>query len=1028
MNKGTITKKHVSDFSLVESFPLETVQETTQSSTGLTGLWIYELPRKGEKPSRLILSGSLSDDLISYISQSSPELYKALKKRIQKTSLYFDLANNMAYNHNGPDDQPDTTTLLEALRTISIFSKRFIDCKASTDIVSVILCGGKGSRMRSKDRHKVCFPIAGRPAINRTLDILESAGIHEHIVVVGEMGEQVVQDVTEVRDGVTFVYQFHQNGTGNAAKQAAYLLHSQKFNGAVLVILGDKVVEKSSILRLLKSFKDSQSDAALMVAEKKLWPDAGRIVFDPEGKLVGIIEKSDIIKMILSRKLLDMKRKKSKISSRELLAEIFKEIPSRSKARTMFGTLIDRLEDDGPIALTELKKLIPEENTTYPIRKGTKGKEIIRIPGEELERTISLINVSLYLFRAEVFYHTVFRIKTDNAQKEEYFPDVIRLINEDTKKTWKIIPVPVRDQFEVMSFNNPEDLLKIEDYYNKKESRVALTTERPFERMNPKLRKRALRPAGEWLRIFDEFGTNVKKSFRAIYGDNQDVIAERRKVYHKALIKFIKVYGTNTAVIIARSPGRINLMGRHIDHRGGFNNHMAINREVILVAGARDDDIVEIHNVDSHRFRPRSFSIGGELSSLPWDEWLNMINSDTVRKMIHQSRGDWSNYFRAAALRLQQKFKGRMLYGLKGVVSGTIPVGVGLSSSSAVVVSAAEALVSINGLDIIPNEFVDLCGEGEWFVGAQSESGDHAAMKLAEKGNIIHVGYHNFRIENVLPFPEEYSLFILESLQHREKSGKAMQVFNEKLATYEIAHEIVKSRFPSLAGNMTYFRDINADNLGLKPFEIYDILLAIPEKITRKEVMKILDDRARKRLERIFATHREPAGGYEPRTLALFGLAEIERSHKFVTLIKSNDVEEIGHLMKVSHNGDRVTMPNESGERIKYDNSVPDSLIRSLRERLALGNPSASLHLQPGGYGCSTPVIDEIVDLTVSINGVAGAQLSGAGLGGCVMALVHNEAAENFQKTMTELYYEKHGLPAQPEICVPIDGSGIFSL
>ena len=43
----------------------------------------------------------------------------------------------------------------------------------------VILAGGKGTRMRSQDRHKVCFPIDGRPAINRALDIYEAAGIQQ---------------------------------------------------------------------------------------------------------------------------------------------------------------------------------------------------------------------------------------------------------------------------------------------------------------------------------------------------------------------------------------------------------------------------------------------------------------------------------------------------------------------------------------------------------------------------------------------------------------------------------------------------------------------------------------------------------------------------------------------------------------------------------------------------------------------------------------------------------------------------------
>ena len=41
--------------------------------------------------------------------------------------------------------------------------------------------------MRSSTLHKVCFPIDGRPAINRALDVYKSCGIPHHIIVVGTM-------------------------------------------------------------------------------------------------------------------------------------------------------------------------------------------------------------------------------------------------------------------------------------------------------------------------------------------------------------------------------------------------------------------------------------------------------------------------------------------------------------------------------------------------------------------------------------------------------------------------------------------------------------------------------------------------------------------------------------------------------------------------------------------------------------------------------------------------------------------------
>ena len=53
-------------------------------------------------------------------------------------------------------------------------------------IVAIILAGGQGKRMRSSDVHKVCFPVAGEPAIVRTVRQLKQVGLRRFFVVVGQ--------------------------------------------------------------------------------------------------------------------------------------------------------------------------------------------------------------------------------------------------------------------------------------------------------------------------------------------------------------------------------------------------------------------------------------------------------------------------------------------------------------------------------------------------------------------------------------------------------------------------------------------------------------------------------------------------------------------------------------------------------------------------------------------------------------------------------------------------------------------------
>ena len=53
------------------------------------------------------------------------------------------------------------------------------------DVNCIVLCGGKGTRMQSETKHKVCFEIDGKPSILHTLGNFEKAGVNRSVVVVG---------------------------------------------------------------------------------------------------------------------------------------------------------------------------------------------------------------------------------------------------------------------------------------------------------------------------------------------------------------------------------------------------------------------------------------------------------------------------------------------------------------------------------------------------------------------------------------------------------------------------------------------------------------------------------------------------------------------------------------------------------------------------------------------------------------------------------------------------------------------------
>ncbi|MFX1340947.1 MAG: hypothetical protein ACFFDK_20220, partial [Promethearchaeota archaeon] len=80
-----------------------------------------------------------------------------------------------------------------------------------------------------------------------------------------------------------------------------------------------------------------------------------------------------------------------------------------------------------------------------------------------------------------------------------------------------------------------------------------------------------------------------------------------------------------------------------------------------------------------------------------------------------------------------------------------------------------------------------------------------------------------------------------------------------------------------------------------------------------------------------------------------------------------------------------------------------------------------------GGYGCSIPEIDFIIDLSQNLEGVLGAQLSGAGMGGSAMLLVEREYSEKIKSQLYKKYEKLFEKPCLIHNCRPVKGISIYN-
>jgi bifunctional UDP-N-acetylglucosamine pyrophosphorylase / glucosamine-1-phosphate N-acetyltransferase len=156
--------------------------------------------------------------------------------------------------------------------------------------IAVVLAAGKGTRMKS-DLPKVLVPVLGRPMLHYVLDALHESGVEQVLVVIGYRGELVRAELAG-REGLTFVEQTEQLGTGHAVMMCREALAGHE--GPVLVVAGDSPLMQSSSVRQLFEGYDARRPACLLGSALKENPHGlGRIVRDAAGEFVGIVEERD---------------------------------------------------------------------------------------------------------------------------------------------------------------------------------------------------------------------------------------------------------------------------------------------------------------------------------------------------------------------------------------------------------------------------------------------------------------------------------------------------------------------------------------------------------------------------------------------------------------------------------------------------------------------------------------------------------------------------------------------------------------
>jgi N-acetylgalactosamine kinase len=899
-------------------------------------------------------------------------------------------------------------------------------------LYTIVLAAGKGRRMRNRYMHKVCFDIAGTPTIVRALDTFNRLGVAQNVVVVGDMAGQVVETVGERFSNVVFAYQAQALGTGDAARCGLQALSPVADDARVLVVAGDKIIDSSVIARLVREFDATRADLQILVTPAELGGEsAGRILLDAQGRPAGIAEMADIRLRACRAAVYDYLggTAEDPVPREALQAVIARHMPQPTALEIILGGPADHDPAIGSVSPWVDRAAALQSLERLPRAFEASGDSAVITPQQAL--TSTLRNESVYLVRKGALAYGLQHMVADNAQGEQYLTDAIGAIlsaRSDDGRRFTAGYVATSGVHDIMSYNDPEELLRISDYFHGRR-------QQSLSELRVRLGASTFRPVREWLDLFpadDRPLPEVATALSANYGDDPELMCERHRAYRETLLRFRQEFGDSRHAIIVRSPGRINIMGRHIDYQGGRCNLMAVNQEVIMVVSPRDDDRIEMRNVRDDLFPAGSISLGRLVSQLNWDDWLSCINCVELERHLRESAGRWSIYIEAAMLRMQMAFRDRLLQGLDVVAHGNIPVAAGMSSSSALVVSTAEAAAALHGLEVTPSQFVNFCGEGEWFVGTRGGSADHAAMKYGAKGTINHVKFHEFELLEQIQFPDTHRMVVCNSFMQAKKAAGAKVAFNSRVASYALGVELVRMRFPQYAPLIRFVRDIDTDVLRVPLERIYEILLALPASMTAEQVRRMFSTHES---WRSLAPHFERVEGdcvYPVRGVMWFGVSECARSRVAAVCLKQRNMVELGQLMKTSHDGERCFCVEDDLQGTPFSADISDDRLHALIDDLLSWDTRrierAQLHRQPGAYRCSIREIDALVDIACRTPGVLGAQIAGAGLGGCAMVLVESGAVSTLMERLCRLFYAPRGLEPGVNVCTPSAGSCLLRI
>uniref|UniRef100_A0A5F8GWY4 Galactokinase 2 n=1 Tax=Monodelphis domestica TaxID=13616 RepID=A0A5F8GWY4_MONDO len=235
---------------------------------------------------------------------------------------------------------------------------------------------------------------------------------------------------------------------------------------------------------------------------------------------------------------------------------------------------------------------------------------------------------------------------------------------------------------------------------------------------------------------------------------------------HPRLLKmkemFVSKFGSIPEFYV-RAPGRVNLIGEHIDYCGYAVLPMAIEQDILIAVEPVKSQTFYLANTNSF--------------FLDFSTSVNDIH-------INKTKPQWHNYFLCGLKGIQDHFNLKNPTGMNCLLDGIIPPSSGLSSSSALVCCAGLVTLRANGLSLSKTELAEICTKSERYIGTEGGGMDQSISFLGEEGMAKLIEFNPLRATDV-QLPSEASFVIANSCVEMNKA--ATSHFNTRVMECRLA-------------------------------------------------------------------------------------------------------------------------------------------------------------------------------------------------------------------------------------------------